>query len=126
MVRIIGHVDSIEDYYQIADFFILPSVNEGMPNVLLEAMAVGLPCIATAVSGCGDLVRDSVNGFLVCPNDTCELREAVRKLFAGDVEALGKASRDLVERHYSMNSLGQRYSLLYEKLHTNSLQELQF
>lgn len=116
MVQILGHVDSIEDYFQVADVFILPSTNEGMPNVVLEAMAAGLPCIATAVSGSGELVKDGLNGFLFPPNDSDGLRIALQQLFSGGVDSYGAASRDLVEYHFSMNALARRYSELYEKL----------
>jgi glycosyltransferase involved in cell wall biosynthesis len=120
MVQILDHVDSIEDYFQIADVFILSSTNEGMPNVVLEAMAAGLPCIATAVSGCGDLVKNGSNGFLFPPNDSAGLQSALQQLFAGDVVSFGAASRDLVETQFSMNALARRYSELYEKLRTSS------
>lgn len=116
LVQIFDHVDSIEDYFQIADVFILSSTNEGMPNVVLEAMAAGLPCVATAVSGCGDLVRNGVNGYLFPPNDSAGLRVALEKLFSGDLDSCGRASRNQVENHFSMNALALRYSELYEKL----------
>ncbi len=119
LVQILGHVDSIEDYFQIADVFILSSTNEGMPNVVLEAMAAGLPCIATAVSGCGDLVESGVNGYLFPPNDTDGLRDALQQLFSGDSDnkaRYGAASRNLIESQFSMNALARRYSELYDHL----------
>lgn len=117
LVQIVDHVEAIEDYFQIADVFILPSTNEGMPNVVLEAMSTGLPCIATAVSGCGDLILDRINGFLFPPNDSEGLKSTLHQLFSGDVEAYGRASRILVEDRFSMNALAQRYSELYKELH---------
>lgn len=116
LVQILGHVDSIEDYFQIADVFILSSTNEGMPNVVLEAMAAGLPCIATAVSGCGDLVEEGLNGFLFPPNNSDGLQIALQKLFSGDIEGYGAASRQLVENRFSMNALARRYAELYDNL----------
>lgn len=116
LVQILGHVDAIEDYFAIADVFILSSTNEGMPNVVLEAMAAGLPCVATAVSGCGDLVTEGVNGFLFPPNDSDGLRQALQRLFSGDVVKYGAASRGLVEQQFSMHALAHRYSALYQEL----------
>lgn len=116
LVEILGHVDSIENYFQIADVFILSSTNEGMPNVVLEAMAAGLPCIATAVSGCDDLVRQGANGYLFPPNDSDGLKMALQQLFSGDIESYGTASRHLVENNFSINALARRYSGLYESM----------
>src|SRR5690606_8190607 len=103
-----------------ADVFILSSTNEGMPNVVLEAMAAGLPCITTAVSGCGDLVIDGSNGYLFPPNDSQGLRSALQKLFSVDVISHGRASRTLVENQFSMNALARRYSELYQQLKSAS------
>lgn len=118
LVQIVGHVEAIEDFFQIADVFILPSTNEGMPNVILEAMSTGLPCIATAVSGCGDLIQDGLNGFLFPPNDSKGLHTALQNLFFASIDNFGMASRTLVESHFSIHALARRYSELYKNLCT--------
>ena len=72
-----------EDLYRMyrdADLFVFPSRDEGMPNVILEAMASGLPVIATRIPGNEELVADGVNGFLVHKDDPDELRRALEKL----------------------------------------------
>lgn len=74
---------SREDLYRMyrdADLFVFPSRDEGMPNVILEAMASGLPVIATRIPGSEELVADGVNGFLVHKDDPNELRRALEKL----------------------------------------------
>ncbi len=115
-VKIVGHVDCIEDYFQMADFYILPSTNEGMPNVVLEALSTGLPCVTTTVSGCSDLVRDGENGFLFPPNDSEGLKIALQKLLSSDLAELGLNSRGYAERIYSLEALAKRYESLYSDL----------
>jgi glycosyltransferase involved in cell wall biosynthesis len=63
-----------------ADILVLPSLSEGMPNALLEAMASGLPVIATSVGGIPELVQDGQHGILVRANDEVELRDAIKTL----------------------------------------------
>ncbi len=70
----------VRSYLLEGGIFVLPSLVEGMPNTLLEAMAVGLPCIATAVGGVPDIIRDGENGLLVPPADPVALGDAIRKL----------------------------------------------
>lgn len=64
-VKRIDHVNDIEKYYSVSDLFILPSLNEGMSNSLLEAMSSGLPVLASPVSGTRDVVLDCETGFIV-------------------------------------------------------------
>ncbi len=65
--------EELSQKYRQSDLFVLPSLDEGMPNVILEAMAHGLPIITTTILKGDDLVRDGYNGFLVSPRDTIEL-----------------------------------------------------
>ncbi len=86
-----------------ADIFALPSRNEGLPMSVLEAMARGLPVIATPVGGLPELIEDGVNGILVPPGDAEALARAILKL-AGDQasrEALGRAARETILARHS-------------------------
>lgn len=73
-----------------SDVLCLPSLNEGLPNVALEAMACGLPVVASRVGGVPEIVRDGVNGFLVAPSDPQALAEALQRALATkwDCEAI--------------------------------------
>ena len=88
------------------DVFVLPSFAEGVPVVLMEALASGVPAVATAVAGVGELVLDGANGRIVPPGDAEALREAIEAL--GRDAALrtryGRAGRERVERGFDIDS----------------------
>jgi len=79
-VSFTGHQADVRLYYAISDLFILPSHSEGSPNVLLEAMAAGLPIIATAVGGLPEVLSDEVNALLVPKQDVAQLVGAIGRL----------------------------------------------
>ncbi len=115
-MKIIGHVEEIENYYRAADIFILPSKNEGLPNVILEAMASGLPCLTTRASGVGDLVKEGVTGFFFETNQ-CEGIIDKLSMFNGDVAVeLGKNARKTAEKKFSLNAVARQYFKLYNNL----------
>jgi glycosyltransferase involved in cell wall biosynthesis len=72
--------EKLEDYFKQAYIFVLPSYNEGLPNVILEAMNVGLPVIATKVGGIPDIIEHDKTGFLVEPRDINGLRKYIQLL----------------------------------------------
>jgi len=97
--------------YQQADIFVLPSRDEGMANVILEAMASGLPVIATSIAGNAELVRHGENGLLVTPDDPGRLADALIELM-NKVELrqrMGASGRTLVERKYSWSHMAEQY-----------------
>lgn len=75
---------TLKHFYASADLFVLPSLAEGMPNAVLEAMAMGLPVVATDVLGTRDLVIPGVNGFLVWPRHTASFSDAMLQLVQND------------------------------------------
>ena len=97
---------------QDSDIFILPSLNEGMSNSILEAMACGLPIITTDTGGADELV--SSNGFIIQKASIPELEDAIRK-FIDDkdlAQSLGENSRKLAEK-MSWNSMASDYHKIY-------------
>ena len=78
--------DRIRSFYSAADIFCLPSFAEGVPVVLMEAMAMGIPCVSTNITGIPELIRDGIDGLLVAPSDLEALTDALRQLM--DDEAL--------------------------------------
>ena len=81
-VRITGVVPryKVQEFLSKAALFVLSSNHEGTPNTLLQAMAIGLPVVATRVGGVPDIITDGVNGLLIQPNDVNALAEAIRLL----------------------------------------------
>jgi glycosyltransferase involved in cell wall biosynthesis len=74
------NADEVRRLYAAADAFALPSFAEGVPVVLIEAMAMGLPCVATRITGIPELIRDGVDGLLVTPADVSEIVQALGRL----------------------------------------------
>ena len=104
--------------YGQANVFLFPSRHEGMPNAMLEAMASGLPVIASCIAGNEELVIDGETGFLVPSEDVQVLQSALKKLLSDPAlrEKMGRASRQHVEANYSWESTAQQYALLLEKV----------
>jgi glycosyltransferase involved in cell wall biosynthesis len=80
VIKLVGQQDDISPYYSIADIFVLPSLSEGCPNVLLEAMAAGVPVVATAVGGVPEVVTSRRDAVLVKKNDGAALASAAAEL----------------------------------------------
>lgn len=100
------------------DCFVLPSLAEGISNTILEAMACGLPVIATAVGGNPELVQDQITGTLVPPANVEALAAALNGYYALPElsRVQGEAGRGRVERRFSLDYMVQRYDSLYKSL----------
>lgn len=100
------------------DVFVLPSLVEGISNAIQEAMASALPVVATAVGGNGELVRHGVSGTLVPVGKPERLADALYGYYCQPEmrHAHGQAGRQLIDRHYSMQSMTQQYVDVYDKL----------
>ncbi len=100
-----------------ANIFVNPSRHEGMPNAVLEAMASGLPVIATKIAGNEDLVMNGKNGYLVESENADELREAIKTLLTNKTMRIkmGQESRALVEKKFSWAYSGEAYLALLQK-----------
>jgi glycosyltransferase involved in cell wall biosynthesis len=117
-VQFIGQVEDVTPYLQASDFFVLPSAAEGLSNALLEALAVGLPCVATSVGGTPDVIVDGVNGLLIAPDNADELRIALLKILS-DIsmrQRMGIQARETIQSRYSLESTADRLAALYRRL----------
>lgn len=110
-----GFTGNIEEFYRMADVFVLPSRNEGMPNAVLEAMSSGLACVANRVSGAGELI-DSSTGVLIDVESRGALEEALKGLDGPRAEDLGAAARQRILREYSLETIADRYMKLYSEM----------
>ncbi|MBM3145379.1 MAG: glycosyltransferase family 4 protein [Chloroflexi bacterium] len=110
--------EAVLDQFRQANLFVFPSRHEGMPNAILEAMACGLPVIASRIAGNEELVMDGENGLLVPPEDSNALRNALSELLEDSTrrKQMGAASRQRVEANYSWSQIAEHYLALLEKI----------
>ena len=106
VVRLAGacNHDRVTDYYAASDAFVLPSFLEGVPVVLMEAMAMELPCVATWITGIPEIIEKDLQGLLVPPASAGAIADAVERLIDHPEEArrLGAAARRKVLSSYSL------------------------
>jgi glycosyltransferase involved in cell wall biosynthesis len=103
--------EELAKWYHQSNLFLFPSRHEGMPNAVLEAMAGGLPVIATRIAGNEELVLDGGTGLLVPTESVDNLREALRKLLSNPTlrQRMGTASRQRVEQNYTWQKTAEAY-----------------
>jgi glycosyltransferase involved in cell wall biosynthesis len=111
----LGHRDDVPARLEAADIFVLPSRSEAFPNAVLEAMAAGLPVVASGVGGILELVDDGRTGLLVPPDDPAALADRLCGLMANPSlgATLGGAARAEVEEHYSFDRMVSAFDRLY-------------
>ncbi len=107
-----------EDLLSKASMFVLPSYDEGLPMAILEAMAAGLPIIATPVGGIPEVVKDGYNGFLVTPGDIEALTEKLAVLASNPhlCEVMGQRSREIAVRELDVKPYAERLIALYKTI----------
>ena len=117
-VRFVGHLENVREVWPSVDVFVLPSLSEGMPLSLLEAMAAGVPAVATRVGGVGEAIEDGKTGLLVPPGDRHSLAESIIKLLENPTVArqMGKAAQETVVRRFSLAKMVQAYQEIYTEL----------
>jgi glycosyltransferase involved in cell wall biosynthesis len=114
----VGYQDDVAPYYEAIDALLLPSVNEGTPVSVIEALAAERPAVATRVGGVPDVVRDGVDGYLVDVGDADTLAERLVEL-AGDPgkrDAMGREGRKRVLERYAVDRLVDDVDVLYREL----------
>lgn len=114
----LGLRNDIPDIMAALDLFVLPSLNEGMGRVLLEAAAAGVPAVATYVGGVPEVVQDGQTGFLVPPAEAGAIAEKVILLARNSKlrERMGRRARERVVPHYGLEKMVERIEALYEAL----------
>ncbi len=117
-VVVAGNVSHPEDYYRASDLFVLSSEAEGLPNSLMEAMASGLPCIASRIGGATDLLQEEQSGLLVPAGDAAALALAINRIAGNPLLArkMGDNARRRIEDLCALPTVARRYKDLYVEL----------
>jgi glycosyltransferase involved in cell wall biosynthesis len=117
-VAFLGRCDDVPALLAASDIFVLPSRSEALPNAVIEAMAAGLPVVASRVGGIPELITPGTNGQLVPPDDPRALSAAIVELMdhPSFAQALGQASRARTEREFSFDRMVNRVTSLYLSL----------
>jgi glycosyltransferase involved in cell wall biosynthesis len=116
-VHFLGNRSDVPSILAASDVFVLPSLWEGLPMALIEAMASGLPVIATLVSGSQQVVEHNRSGILVPPGEVVALRQAMEALLSDPERAslLGKAAQRRIEEAYSARRQAEEHLILYRR-----------
>jgi len=117
-VTFLGHFAEVFSLLKLSNVFCLLSRSEGFSNALLEAMASGLPCVATRVGGNAEAIEDHQNGFLLMPEDASAAAQQIKMLLRNPEEArhIGRAARQTVEERFTNEKMAGQLAHLYEAL----------
>ncbi|CAG67070.1 MULTISPECIES: glycosyltransferase [Acinetobacter] len=113
-IKLMGQVEDMPAFYQQLDLFVMTSITEGLPTVLIEAMASGVPCVTTNVGDAGFIVQDT--GYVVPARDVEQLSQAVQTFYAlpeAQKMQLKQQTRARVQRHFSIESIAAQYAALW-------------
>lgn len=113
----VGDDQKIVSVYNAADVYVLPSLEDNLPNTVMEAMACGVPCVGFRVGGIPEMIDDGVNGYVAEPEDAEDLARGIRRaLCGGDRERLSQAAVSKVHTTYSQQSVAQKYIEVYNEI----------
>jgi glycosyltransferase involved in cell wall biosynthesis len=116
-VTFLGHRTDVPELLAQADVFVLPSILEGLPVSIVEAMAAGTPVIATDIEGTNEIVRDGVTGLLVPPGDAASLAAAIRRMLSDESlrHAATAEAGALVSAEYGADTMVRRVEQVYDQ-----------
>ncbi len=126
-IRLLGQLKDIQVLYQAMDLFVLNSIREGLPNVILEALAFKVPVIATRIAGIPRLVRHQENGLLVAPTNVDELTVAILAMLSDAAlrERYAQVGREVIEREFSFDQRMLKIARIYDELLGRSIAPLE-
>ena len=117
-VTLAGHVSNIKSFFEGLDVFVLSSIREGLPNVLLEAMALRVPVVSTRIAGIPRLIQSGTNGILVNPGSIDELKKGIIAMAedGSKRDCLALAARETIEQSFSFQARMERIAKIYDRL----------
>lgn len=120
-IEFCGYQNDVRPWLLASDYFVLPSYREGFPNSVLEAGAMGLPCIVTNINGSNEIIENGINGEIVEPKDAEQLYRKMREwlLNPEKVEEMAKNARGIVESKFEQQCLWDNIQKTYKELLSN-------
>lgn len=117
-IRLLGFRSEIKTLFQALDLFVLSSLREGLPNVVLEAMALETPIVATKIAGVPKVIQHEHNGLLVEPSEPAELQAAIQRMLQQPQlrRQCAAAARATIEQRYSFAARMEKMRRLYEQV----------
>jgi glycosyltransferase involved in cell wall biosynthesis len=114
---LVGFRRNLDDFLPHLDLLVQSSLTEGMPNVVLEASAAGIPVVATCVGGTPEIIVEGCNGYLVPPGDPARLARRILKVVEDQQRGrMGDAGRVFMQERFTFQAQGHRYLALFEEL----------
>ncbi|MCM1106456.1 MAG: glycosyltransferase, partial [Blautia sp.] len=114
-VKLLGFREDVPELYKAADVYIHPSFREGLPVALMEAMASGLPCIASRIRGNMDLIDEGKGGYLFAPDKLEEFEETVKRILIVKREKLGEYNRKRI-KDFQIETVIRKIEKIYEEM----------
>ena len=117
-VRWLGVIPNkqLPDLFHGYRYFILPSLWEGLPKSLIEAMSAGLVCIGNNTTGINEIIQDGVTGYLSLSADAAAIAETIRRAIAGDSDRISRAGRESVCREFSLEAIAAKEQVILTRL----------
>jgi glycosyltransferase involved in cell wall biosynthesis len=119
VVHTTGYVHDEEmmaNYLSASNVFVYPTKADNLPNVLVEAIACGTPCVTFNIGGCPEIIRNGFNGAVVEPFQLSEMADAIVRLVSGEDNTMRQNARHHAEAHFSLSSMGEQYHFLFASL----------
>lgn len=108
--------EKIVEVYNAADLFVIPSLDENLPNTIMESMACGVPCVGFKVGGIPEMIDHRQNGYVAQYRDAEDLARGIHWVMSeADYSALSQAAIEKVRREYSQRSVAMRYIDVYNQ-----------
>jgi glycosyltransferase involved in cell wall biosynthesis len=117
-ILFVNYQDDVRPYFAASDVFVFPSYREGFPNVVMQAGAMGLPCIVTDINGCNEIIENGVNGIIIPPKDSESLYNAMVELYQNKQkrEKMADIAREMISSRYDQQLVWDALLKEYQSL----------